>query len=441
MRTTLFQAEMEEKRLVAVYQDTHPRLRQVREQVNAAKTALNKLERESKSLNTTPNPLRLKLEEDLVRAKTSLVGLRTLHEKTLMQKTEKEKEIRELLDFDVELSRVNRDLSAAQSALTLMRDKQEQSRVVDNLRKKRISSINVSQPASFIEKPSSPKKPLIVAASLALGLGTGLALVFLREFSRKTLRRPDEAEQKLGYPVLVSVPNSSRLKLDYLSPRKNAYKSLRSRRMHQMSNSCRELMSELYLTGGRSSSSGDSVGRSVGIVGVSDGCGASTLAMILAMESSEVEGLRTTLVDLDLRKRTISNVFGLNTEVSSVEPSGAPPYMQQLTKNSLSLVGSPKNVGRKAIDNPLSIAEMLKELTSANDLVIVDLPPADRPSNLFKVAAHLDQIIVVIESETTELQAAQRLIRKFEKINADVVGTIINKSNSYVPSWLERLIG
>ena len=444
MRSQLYNAELEEKRRMALYTENHPLLVQIRGQVSAGREVLDKLKNESESQSTTPNPIRLKLEEELLRAKTTSVGLDALLKESLAQKEEKEREIRELLDFEVELSQVNRDLDIARTSFVSLREKQEQARVVDNLKNKHISSIAISQPASFIEKPAQPKKILILAAFVMLGLGGGLGLVAIKEMTRTTIRRSDEAERLLGYPVLANVPENRLLANNSSASRKRTYKTLRSKRMDDVYDGCRSIMSELFLGSENGELPETVLGRKIGIVGVRDGCGASSVAMILALESSENEGLRTTLVDLDLRKRTVSNVFGLLGQSSSeliVDNPSTTDFMQHSTRDALSIVGSSSASASKLNVDVREVAEMLRKLAESNDYVIVDLPPANRPANLIPLAQNVDQVVVVVESDTTDARAAEKLISRLEKMNIEIAGIVINKSKRHMPIWLQQFLG
>lgn len=448
MRSQLYSLELEEKRRSALYTNDHPLLVQIRGQNVAGTEVLEKLKRENESQSTSQNPLRQTLEADLLKAQTAAVGLRALFQESSAQKEVKEREIRELLDFEVELSEVNREVEVAKTNLISLRDKQEQARVMDSLRNKHISSIAISQPATFAEKPSDPKKVLVVGGFLMLGLMGGLGLVCQKEFTRTTLRRPDEAERLLGYPVLANVLENKELKRDSLYSKNRTFKSLKSKKMRDIQVGCKSIMSELYLGGKATDVSERFLGRTIGIVGVRDGCGASSMAMMLALESSGHEGLRTTLVDLDLRKRTVSTVFGLvgqaakdGTELSTGSASGV-DYLLCLTRDSLGLVGTgARSVGSRRDIDAEGVILLLRDLARDNDFVIVDLPPANRPSNLMQIARHLDQVIVVVESEGTESQAAERLVAKFEKAQVEVAGVVVNKVRKRVPRWLERLLG
>jgi len=59
----------------------------------------------------------------------------------------------------------------------------------------------VAQSATFVGKPTSPKKTLLLAFGLIAALGGALALPFVSEIFDETLRTTEQVEQELGLPV------------------------------------------------------------------------------------------------------------------------------------------------------------------------------------------------------------------------------------------------
>ena len=436
MRNKLYELEMEESRLASQYTPSHARLGQVREQLTGAKLILSKLESEREDQSTTLNPVRLRIEEDLQRTKTSVAGLESLIAETESQRETKQQEIRELLDFEVMLGQLDREIAVSESSLRLLQEKQEEARVIDELRGKHISSIGVFQPASFVERPASPKKPVLAAAFCLMGLLGGIGWVFMREMSSTTFRTPEHVERDLELPVLSTIPFSFRLAKLRRFPRPQHLVDIRV--------SCRSILSEILLS--RPMINGNQYrGKTIGILGVEEGGGASTVAVGLALASSEDAGLRTTLIDFDLTKRTVSSAFDLNGSPGFAElvsgEADQEDCVQHFKKRPLSLIaGSSTRSNRRFEAEPLEVMRVLNELRDVNALVIVDLPPASRPDQTLSIAQHIDHVIVVIESEKTGLVEAKRLIRQLEASNADVVGIILNKSRTYLPNWLSGLL-
>lgn len=436
MRNKLYELEMEESRLASQYTPSHARLGQVREQLTGAKLILSKLESEREDHSTTLNPVRLRIEEDLQRTKTAVAGLESMIAETESQRKTKQQEIRELLDFEVMLGQLDREIAVSESSLRLLQEKQEEARVIDELRGKHISSIGVFQPASFVERPVSPKKPVLAAAFGLMGLLGGIGWVFMREMTSTTFRTPEHVERDLELPVLSTIPFSARLAKLRRFPRPQHLVDIRV--------SCRSILSEILLS--RPMINGNQYqGKTIGILGVEEGGGASTVAVGLALASSEDAGLRTTLIDFDLTKRTVSSAFDLNGSPGFAElvsgEADQEDCVQHFKKRPLSLIaGSSTRSNRRFEAEPLEVMRVLNELRDANALVIVDLPPASRPDQTLSIAQHIDHVIVVIESEKTGMVEAKRLIRQLEASNADVVGIILNKSRTYLPIWLSGLL-
>lgn len=82
-------------------------------------------------------------------------------------------------------------------------------------------AIQVVDAASLPEQPIAPKRQMLYAFGLALGLGTGLMLVMAREVPRLlTVQNTKDAEHYTGLPVLVSLP-------EMLTPREQRRARLR----------------------------------------------------------------------------------------------------------------------------------------------------------------------------------------------------------------------
>jgi polysaccharide biosynthesis transport protein len=442
MRTALYQAELEERRLSEAYQENHPKLVAIRKQVTAAREALEALGQTSESESKTPNPTLLKLEEELLKAKTAVAGLESFLEKSESQKEQKNAEINRLLEFENSLKQKDREIDVATKSLAILKEKEEQARVIEDLRQQRISSIGIVQQASFVEKPISPKKPVLAAGFLFLGLMFGVGLVYLREFTRRTLRRPEEVERLLARPVLAELPYCPILaRGSELSPR-----ILNSRRAKGFLESCQVIQSHLLLHNKDAINQIKPQARTIGIMGVTDECGASTLAMALTKTLSEQENLRTTLIDLDPRKGTLSRAYGLATPDAPLrsrrrqlqEPL---PNESDLTEKQR-LLGNSSLIAKELTDgNSEDRVATLEELGRETNVILVDLAPATRPGNSIAIAKALDQVLIVVASDQTEAKAAANLIAQLEKSKVPVAGVVVNKSTRYMARWLEEILG
>lgn len=440
MRNSLYAAELEEKRRATVYKEGHPLLVQIQQQVVAAQEALARMEQESQSLSTTPNPTRQKLEEDLLKTQARVVGLTSLLQKSQKQLHLKQNEINDLLKIELQLDELDRKVELSKKSLAILREKEEQARVVDDLRKQRISSVGTAQSATLVERAVSPNKTVFCAAFLMLGLGTGLGLVGLREMSRKTIRSSEDVERWLGYPVLCEIP-----RIRWLAARNYNCQDLKSRKLATIRNACQSLEAELILADRPKAASQDR-GMTIGMVGLGEDSGTSLIAATLALELSSRPNHHTTLVDLDMKKRTVSRVFGLEGQPGIVEFAAgrASPTecVHSLQDHEIRLLGSTsQQLSQLGGGDVRNIQSAIDRLVDSNDCVLFDFPPASRPDHVLQLVKEMDQLVIVIRAETTDCNAAVRWIERIERSHGSIAGIVLTHRRKYVPRWVERILG
>ncbi len=432
MRQRVYELELQEKSYAAIYTDNHEKLVQTREQLQGARDILANLQSERVDESTTPNPVKRRMQEDLQKLQTKAVGLGSILAEKEEQHAETELQIDQLLDFEQQLMQMDRNIALMETSLHVLQEKREEARVIDELQSQRISNISAFQPATFVERPVSPRKRLLAVGFAVLGLIGGIGLAFLREAGSRTLRTAEHVQSHLQYPVVSQIPRIKQLvcggKITH----------------HLLRQECRVIISEILLSRGHRHG-GQTRGRSLGIMGVDAGCGASTLAASLAIASSEDCGLKTTLVDADSQSRTISKAFDLNGAPGLAElVSGDASHddcVQHSAHSNVELIScSGPSANRRTSVNPDEIVQALEAFQQDSDLLIVDLPPANQPDYAIALAQHLDSILVVVESERTGAAQAGRLLRRLSERDSLVLGIVLNKTRHYLPRWIGRYV-
>jgi uncharacterized protein involved in exopolysaccharide biosynthesis len=109
--------------------------------------------------------------------------------------------------LEQQLASVNRDYENARDHYKLLMDRKfsaDMSSSLENFQKsERFIVLDSALPPS---KPFSPNRPLMNAASLALGLALGLVLALAREMMDPSVKTTREVKELLGMPVLAEIP-------------------------------------------------------------------------------------------------------------------------------------------------------------------------------------------------------------------------------------------
>jgi len=107
-----------------------------------------------------------------------------------------------------ELMILLRDYDSMQKHYQSLLDKKVNARIAENLEKRRKSEqFRILDPPYLPQTPDSPDRVRILLAGLALGCGVGYGGAFALERLNAAFRRPEDAEETLGYPVLAEIPS------------------------------------------------------------------------------------------------------------------------------------------------------------------------------------------------------------------------------------------
>lgn len=426
MRQRVYELELQEKQYASTYTPEHRLLVQVREQLEGARAILDKVQSERVDASLTPNPAKRRLEDELQKQETLVVGLESVIEKKKAQAQDIQAESNALLQYEQQLSHMDREIDLMETSLQVLREKLEEARVIDELQAGQISNVSVFQPATFVERAVSPEKKILLAGFLFMGLAGGVGLALFREMSRETFRNATELTQVIDANSIVAIENERRLNLD-------------SEQTRAVS---RKLATDILLWN-RDGRFGR--GKTIGIVGSHSGCGATTVASNLALTSSRDCGLRTLLVDADVQRRQVSKLFNLNGAPGVVQFAQGDAPIQECIKlhpglPEMALITVNPAHDRRTGDEVESDAVLqgLNSLARHFDLVVVDLPPADQPDHMFAVASQLDGILMVVESEVTATDDARRLHQLLVDSPSHLLGVVLNKTKTYMPRWLGR---
>jgi polysaccharide chain length determinant protein (PEP-CTERM system associated) len=137
-------------------------------------------------------------------------AIRTLKsdiEQTKSQISAYQKKIEDTPKREQELLTLNRDYQNLKGLYNSLLNRKLEAEIAVSMEKKQQGEqFMIIDPARVPWKPVQPDVSRIILMSLVLGLGLGLGLAYLMEFLDTSFKDPDEVEEDIQLPVLVSIP-------------------------------------------------------------------------------------------------------------------------------------------------------------------------------------------------------------------------------------------
>ena len=276
----------------------------------------------------------------------------------------------------------------------------------------------------------------IMGAIVGGVLAAGLALLI--EYLDDTVRSPSEATQLLGVPTLAAITRFGKPR-DAYAQRLITYRDPGS----PISEEYRTLRTNLLF-----SSNGTS-GKGVFIVtspGPSEGKTVTTANLAVTMAMA---GWRVLLIDADLRRPRIHDIFNLDNNVGlstllSINPgdiaSGVDDRFHSL-RNLDECIQDTEIPGLRVITSghiPLNPTEVLGSASMQRwfqefrarddvDIVLFDTPPALVVADSAVLASAVEvPVVLVLEAKGTRRGAATNVKEQFDQLNVKVAGLVLN---------------
>jgi capsular exopolysaccharide synthesis family protein len=176
----------------------------------------------------------------------------------------------------------------------------------------------------------------------------------------------------------------------------------------------------------------DRASRHVAITSVTGGDGKSTSAANLAVVAAQ-GGRRVCLVDADLRRPTLHDVFGLpnvdglTLALSQGRTLQAVARSSDIENLSVVVAGRSAHEGFQDLLTPQRLEKALRESEAAFDLVIFDTPPVISVADALNVAAACDGVILVVRSGSVPFSVLRRAISQIGDVKGRVLGVLLNR--------------
>jgi len=171
------------------------------------------------------------------------------------------------------------------------------------------------------------------------------------------------------------------------------------------------------------------------------GEGKSTVLVNLGVVIAQA-GKKVILADCDLRRPSLHEIFGVSndrgitTMVVDEEAMKNPPLMQTGVENLFLLPSGPLPPNPAELLASRRMEEIIRRLTETVDMVLFDAPPAVAVTDAIVLASKVDGVLLVISAGQTKKEMARRAKDLLEKVNARIIGSVLN--NAQIDVSLQR---
>lgn len=185
--------------------------------------------------------------------------------------------------------------------------------------------------------------------------------------------------------------------------------------------------------------------RNVMVVAGTHGEGATTTTSILGTLLARSDVGRVALVDANVRTPQLHEVFSLQDStrgLTDLVANGFRPkdLAQPTTIPNLFIVPAGRPLPSPALLYERAITALLEDLKPDYRYVLIDCSPVTDYSDASFLAPKVDGVVMVVRSDSTKIDAAQRTKQQLEMAGGQVIGTVLNGKRNYIPLMLQRLL-
>jgi tyrosine-protein kinase Etk/Wzc len=350
--------------------------------------------------------------------------------------------------LDAQISAWNREISALnqrvrgmptvqQDAVRLERDVKVNNELYQQLRNNilqlqlvregKIGNVRLIDNAVLPEEPVKPKRLLIIAASLLLGLAAGFAFGFARNAFFRGLRNPQEIEAHGGLNVYSTIPLSQ---LQLQLARKVSERQPGVHILDQVDSQDMAVESLRSLRTALQFAMLDAPNNRVLVTGATPGVGKSFVSANFAAVLASANK-RVLLVDADLRKGHLNYYFGLQRHrglseliAGSLKPADAIRRDVLPNLDFLPTGVIPPNPAELLLSS--SFIQVLEQLSALYDVVLIDSAPVLAAADTLSLAPHVGTLLLVARAQVSHMGEIGETNRRLAHAGARVTGVIFN---------------
>ena len=279
--------------------------------------------------------------------------------------------------------------------------------------------IAIIDEAQASNSPVSPNVQLNLMIATVIGLAIGIILAFFLEHLDDTIKMSDDLGQMFGLTPLGAVRDTKYKGYEdtlvtaksRFSPESEAYRMIRSNIQFM---------------------SVDSPNKAIMVTSAARGEGKSSTLANLGVVMAQA-GLKTVIVDTDLRRPVQHEIFGLPNN------NGLTELLRKSDLNVVDLLSNTHVPGLQVLTsgilppNPSELLgtqrmqQVMEELSAEVDMVLYDSPPAVVVADAAIMAKYVDGTVLVVEVGETRRDVLRQALFNLTQAGATMYGVVLNR--------------
>jgi tyrosine-protein kinase Etk/Wzc len=342
---------------------------------------------------------------------------------------------------EIQFARLQRQAKVLEEIYLLLQTKLKEAEIAQAVED---PSVRLIDPAVVPIKPIKPRLVFNILLAMVLGTMLGTGAAFAREFMDTTIHTREDVQEITGVPVLGNIP-----RIRETGPSTNGRRKVSAAPAVSV-NGTRTAGFEMRLVTGRDPRNPvseayralrtnitfarpDEPPKAIVFTSPTPGDGKSTSAANLAVTLAQ-QGHKVLLVDADMRRGVLNNVFGEDREpglsnvllgttdvaraIRSVDlgESGTLDFLPTgtLPPNPAELLGSTR------------MRDLLRRLEGTYDTIILDAPPLNLVTDAAVLGTNADGVLIVARAATTQKGALHYAMEQLRNVRAPVLGSVLN---------------
>ncbi|WP_254702042.1 polysaccharide biosynthesis tyrosine autokinase [Roseivivax sp. THAF30] len=316
-----------------------------------------------------------------------------------------------------QLEQLNREIASTQTLYETFLARLKEASVQRGLMSADSRILSEATPGRLVE----PRKGLILALSLILGLMAGAAIVLGRQFLHQGFRTAEDLEAHTGRTILGQIPKMP------IKRRGDLIQYLNEKPTSAAAEAIRNLRTSVLL------SDVDNPPQLIMSTSSLPGEGKTTQAISLSHNLAGL-GRKVLLVEADIRRRTFQEYF----DVPQDHPGLVAAMMEECTleeaivrdpklKNVDVIMGDKSGLNAADVFSSEKFRAFLDHLRATYDTIIIDTPPVLVVPDARVIGQHTDAIVFTTAWDRTTKAQVREAMRQFSTVNVHVTGLVLSQ--------------